>query len=483
MRKFVAVGAVALAWCLACAIPAFATTGGVTGVAKSITTGSTLSRVKIAKGSTSVKTNSKGAYTLALKAGTYTLSASKTGRLKTYQVVKVVKGKKTKVNWSLTKSYPSNAVPSNGVTILGWNDLGMHCDQDSYEYFCILPPYNTIHVQLFSGEGGSPSNVDVTYAFAKKTDSTLHTDFWTYASNFGWNVAPNVGITGNSLTGTMTAGSHQYTATGIPVTPYDDDGTWDPYAPATITVKNRTNGSVLATADVVVPVSSELSCPSCHTHTLDPKNAYIDILSVHDANETTTLLADAQAGHPHACFECHPDAAVNEPGTAGTSSLSEAIHKYHANKDAITNDTAGCYKCHPGPTTRCLRGVMAKAGKGCVDCHGSMTKVWTSIANSGRRPWLDEPKCGTCHGSSHAENTGTLYRNSLLKNAVRGDMNNRIYCEACHNSTHGEYVSTSTSDAVVPKKFQGNSYWIYNCRVCHKSSDGEFKFTGQAMHR
>ena len=33
--------------------------------------------------------------------------------------------------------------------ILAWNDLGMHCAQDDYSYFLILPPFNTLHAQVF----------------------------------------------------------------------------------------------------------------------------------------------------------------------------------------------------------------------------------------------------------------------------------------------------------------------------------------------
>src|SRR5512137_1650012 len=33
-------------------------------------------------------------------------------------------------------------------TILGWNNLGMHCMDSDYSVFSILPPYNTIEAQL-----------------------------------------------------------------------------------------------------------------------------------------------------------------------------------------------------------------------------------------------------------------------------------------------------------------------------------------------
>jgi hypothetical protein len=36
-------------------------------------------------------------------------------------------------------------------TILGWNNLGMHCMDSDYSVFTVLPPYNTIEGQLIVG--------------------------------------------------------------------------------------------------------------------------------------------------------------------------------------------------------------------------------------------------------------------------------------------------------------------------------------------
>ena len=33
-------------------------------------------------------------------------------------------------------------------SLLGWNNLGMHCMDSDYSVFSILPPYNTIEAQL-----------------------------------------------------------------------------------------------------------------------------------------------------------------------------------------------------------------------------------------------------------------------------------------------------------------------------------------------
>jgi hypothetical protein len=478
MRRTVAVAVAALVLSLAFAAPAVAATR-VSGYVKSISKKTPIKGAVITSGKYKAKSNKRGFYSIKVSPGRPTLKVSAKGYLTTYQVTAARRNKITRVNWALTRGYPRNKVPARAVTVLAWNDLGMHCDQDSYRYFMVLPPFNTIRAQVFA-DGDLKTKYTVSYAFARKSNSTLHTDFWTYAPSFGYSLAPNVGLTGNGMTGTMKKDSRGlgYIAEGIPVTPYNDDGTWDPYGKATLTVRDS-HGTVVATQDVVVPVSTEMSCNTCHGSSPE-----VDILTRHDDSNGTSLLADAESGHPHACSECHADNALGAAGRSSLPSLSLAMHRKHDGK--IANTTAGCYTCHPGPKTQCQRGIMARAGKTCVSCHGTMTSVWQSAAN-GRRPWLDEPKCGTCHGSKYAENSGTLFRDSVLKN-THEDMGGKIYCEACHNSTHAEYVSARADDAVVPKSVQGNSYWIYNCQVCHKGGgddddDDDVAFKGQRMHR
>jgi hypothetical protein len=478
MRRTLLVALMACALGLALATPAIADTR-VSGVVKNIGTRGVIKGAVIKVGKYKAKTNSKGYYTLRVKTGRQVFSISAKGYLTTYQVISPAWNKRTRLNWFLTRSYPKNAVPARKVTVLAWNDLGMHCDQDSYKYFMVLPPYNTLQAQVFEG-GDLENDYTVSYSFAKKTDSTLHTDFWQYASSFGYNLSNNIGLTGNGLTGTMKLDSKRkgYIADGIPITPFNDDGTWDPYGAATLTVRDK-HGTVVATTNVVAPVSTEMNCSNCHG-----ENFAVDILSSHDEANGTSLLDDANAGNPHACSECHADNALGAPGKAGLPSLSVAMHRRHDGK--VANSTAGCYNCHPGPKTQCMRGIMARADKGCVDCHGTMSTVWKTAVN-GRQPWLNEPKCGSCHGSKYAENSGTLYRNSVLKNTYE-DMSGEIYCSACHGSTHAEYASRNGADGVVSKTAQGNSYWIYNCQVCHKGGgddddDDDVAFKGQRMHR
>ncbi len=462
------------------------TATGISGVVKDIETGAAISGAVVSDGTHTAKTGSTGAYTLKEAAGKYTLSINKSGYLTTSQIATVVSGSTKTVNWALTKSYGTQAIPASKMNyvILSWNDLGMHCDQNDYSYFMVLPPYNTLHAQVIrrGGEGASvvTSGVTVSYAFPKKKNSALHTNFWAYAPQYGYSVPTNVGITGTPLAGNMEldANGLSWEAVGIPITPYDDDGTWDPYGTAVITVKNS-SGQVLQTVNVVAPVSTEMMCSNCHGDgTTNQQAMQLSILQAHDAFNGTKLAADQAKGTVHACAECHSDNALGMPGKPGIESLSLAMHNFHKDKmnttPQATATTPGCYNCHPGPKTQCMRGIMERAGKTCTDCHGDMYGITASLQN-GRRAWLDEPKCGDCHGAGYAENANTLYRNSVLLNAPE-EMGGKLYCEACHNGTHAELTTSNPADPTVPQKFQGDTYWIWNCQVCHSNQ------TQRSMH-
>jgi hypothetical protein len=43
-----------------------------------------------------------------------------------------------------------------GWTLVGWNNLGMHCMDGDYAVFALLPPYNTIQAQLIDPDPFRP---------------------------------------------------------------------------------------------------------------------------------------------------------------------------------------------------------------------------------------------------------------------------------------------------------------------------------------
>ena len=230
-------------------------------------------------------------------------------------------------------------------------------------------------------------------------------------------------------------------AEGIPISPYDDAHQKNPYPLMRIIASN---GVVpIATNDVVLPVSDEMDCRACHasgsyTNTLpaagwvsnnNPELDYrLNILRLHDENQFarhSVLYSNALAargfnsqglyqgvvadGKPVLCAICHASEALGTASYGTIPPLTASIHSFHAHvQDPLLNTTldnsanrASCYRCHPGSTTKCLRGAMggAIAADGsmemqCQSCHGNMAQV----GSTNRVGWFMEPNCQACHG-------------------------------------------------------------------------------------
>jgi hypothetical protein len=295
------------------------------------------------------------------------------------------------------------------------------------------------------------SGYGVNYAFQDNTYSVGKTDFWTYApALFGVNLPPNIGLTGKGMTGSMDLDTDHFKVVGTPITPYTDLDLVNPqpFQLANLQAVDPQN-NVIATTQIVAPISNEITCDACH-HAQNGGTVEQAILTRHDSEEGTHLMQQ----RPVLCASCHADAALGAPGKPGIPNLSLAMHGLHGEE---TND---CYKCHPGPVTRCLRDVMSQQyGLVCQDCHGSVSNVAHTI-EQGRQPWLQEPRCGDCHGAQYAEMPNTLYRNS--NNGHGG-----LYCETCHNSTHAVLPSREERDNRQTLALQGHTGTLSDCTVCH----------------
>src|SRR5665647_3690802 len=114
---------------------------------------------------------------------------------------------------------------NSDYVILAANDLGMHCYQPDYSSFLLLPPGNNLKVQVFRNEREEAklvnSGIEVSYQIIDNTTSADKINFWDYSKDYGYNVAPNIGITGNGLSGKMklSEDGKYYEATAIPVPP------------------------------------------------------------------------------------------------------------------------------------------------------------------------------------------------------------------------------------------------------------------------
>jgi hypothetical protein len=131
------------------------------------------------------------------------------------------------------------------------------------------------------------------------------------------------------------------------------------------------------------------------------------------------------------------------------------IGKASAPAAAPNEGTDNCYLCHPGQQTQCLRDVMYSKGVTCINCHGGTA----AVADPGRRPWIDLPRCGTCHASQFAENPGKRYRDSVGHGG--------LYCESCHGSPHAILPTIQYNDNIQNIALQGHPGTLDTCTVCH----------------
>ena len=259
---------------------------------------------------------------------------------------------------------------ATGYTLVGWNNLGMHCMDSDYALFSILPPYNTIHAQLIDSSGKlvkSAAGITITYEAIPdplgsiNTTSIGKTNFWDHVlAIFGAAPAPDTGLAGSAMPGgantprpmSFDPAQGWWIAEGIPITPYDDARVKNPY-PMMRLVARTGAGTILATTDIVLPVSDEMDCTACHASTSgpaarpsggwsndpDPQRDYrLNILLEHDdrqggspayqsalsalglnaAGLYSTAVTD---GRPILCASCHASAALSAPGIAGIPAL------------------------------------------------------------------------------------------------------------------------------------------------------------------
>jgi len=319
------------------------------------------------------------------------------------------------------------------------------------------------------------------------------------------------------------AGHYWFTTQGIPITSVDDKGLLNSFPLMRVQAVDLGSGQVVATADTVVPVSTEVDCRDCHAidevgadslaRTSGPlfvppasgdrvdveAAAKHNILVLHDFKHGTTFV---DVSEPVLCASCHRSNALAEVGgPAGdpdVDNMSNVMHGYHGRLQVndlgiLIRDGAGdpvlidpphmkgdelpliatgdgipmeqnCFACHPGKITQCFRGAMFTAGQKCDDCHGDMLAMGGEfLLNTGhtREPWADEPKCS----SRFAENPDTLYRNSLDNHAG-------IACEGCHGSPHAIWPNRdpNANDNVAAIQLQGHAGTIRECTVCHETN-------------
>ena len=413
---------------------------------------------------------------------------------------------------------------NSDYVLLAWNDLGMHCISDNSDYFSFLPPANTLWAQLIE-RGPKPTVISEGVKIKYEVEEGYrhpekHVDFWKNAKKtYGAELKEGIGLAGKGLTGEMDPNTNNtFTAPLIPVTPYRDDGSYNPYPQFTITAIDKNNGQELASTKAVAPTSTEMGCRNCHQGDwrVNGVSGMADltaenILKVHDRIEGTKLKQETKKGNPVLCQRCHGDPAIGVKGKNNILNFSTAIHGFHANY-LVGMDGEACNMCHPNSpsgNTRCLRGRHSRLGPmDCTTCHGKIedhalallkheeqygkqrvTKLKNNLEPRSvktykdvkpRQPWLQQPDCKSCHTNFDIRNIkkaplgfnrwvsggSALYRNRTDTHGVM--------CAACHGSPHAVYYAknmySEDRDNIQPIQYMGFAGTMgikNNCKVCH----------------
>lgn len=374
----------------------------------------------------------------------------------------------------LMRGVPLTTPQPAEYVLLGWNDLGMHCYNRDFQDLGVLPPFNTLWAQVIR-KGDPPvivtAGIRVEYAFEDNSYSNgVKSNFWTYAQplfNLASPLPANVGLTGNGLSGEMEMVGDHFVAEGIPLTEFRDSAPAVPYPyqKAFLTAVQTGTGQTVAQLTVVAPVSTEMHCDTCHSETIagvSTGSVETNILTLHDEENSGEYPPGWEAGlmgnRPVLCAECHRSNALapyGVPGTAGIPSLSNAMHEKHAEEFPTPNTMDQCYNCHPGPQTQCLRDVMSEQeGMTCIDCHGDLQAV-----SENPTPWLNEPRCDSCHTAPEYAQDQALYRMSSGHGG--------LYCAACHDSPHAIAPSREANDAIKFYELQSAPGPVSTCTTCH----------------
>ena len=492
---------------------------------------------------------------------------------------------KTVYRFTLGSLFCGLALTTNAATstILGWNNLGMHCMDSDYSVFTVLPPYNTIEAQLIVG-GKLVTNgagYTVTYQAIADPSGSINTtsvgkgNFYEFTPFLYGALAPDQGLANGIMPGsanlpqtnlfeTLNEPVHGvftpvnwWRAEGIPITPFDDTLRKNPYPLMRMIAWNSANHPI-ATNDVVLPVSDEMDCRACHASGTQaaaqpaagwvwdglPERDYrLNILRLHDERQFAqhgAVYAGALAansynpaglyrrvtadGKPVLCALCHASEALQTAGYPSVPPLTTSVHSFHAqvmdpvlnaNLDSAVNRSA-CYRCHPGSTTRCLRGAMgsAIAADGsmemqCQSCHGNMS----AVGSSRRVGWIMEPNCQSCHTGTATSNSGQIRYTSAFTDTngtVRVPVNQTfattpntpptpppslnlslyrfsighggLQCSACHGSTHAEFPSSHANDNVRNIRLQGHVGVMSECTACHTNSPSTVSGGPHGLH-
>ena len=411
--------------------------------------------------------------------------------------------------------------------LLAWSDRGIVEPDADYGVYAMKPPGDNLRAQLVDPTAHLVrDNAGVTLSYEAVADpsgsrnatSIGKSTFWDHAQALlGRPVPADTGLGGARMPGVANqpqplkadAATRRWFADGIPILPWDDAGRRQTYPVLRVKARDAA-GAELASADVVLPVSDETDCRSCHgsntmgaarpedgwVNEADTERDYrLNVLRRHDDRHRgdavyTAGLAAAgylagglyatvvTTGRPVLCTACH----AGEPGTGGrpdTSSLSRAMHFRHGTvTDPATGktmnsatDRASCFRCHAGAQTQHLRGAMGRAVAAdgslaiqCQSCHGSMRDV----GSRDRKPWQNLPDCQSCHTGHAMANAGEIrYSSSFLADGTVRQAVDPIFATNANAPSAGLSLYSASK-----------GHGSLACAACHGSTHAEF-YPGQ----
>ncbi len=403
--------------------------------------------------------------------------------------------------------------------LLAWSDMGMQSMTDSSNTWMMLPPGVTLNATLIH-RGETPEvmseGVRLEYRVAGEfTHPAGQVDFWLNAEKlYAKEITINTGLSGSGVSGAMKAGESSFSASLVPLVPYSDTGSYMPYPTVSITATDE-KGKILAATTMVAPIATEMGCRGCHEGPWRvagragiSRQTAEDVLIVHDRLSGTKLAAQAAAGRPVLCQQCHADGRWQQAGNDQQLNMSAAIHGFHAGFLA-DQGAAACTSCHPAAdegATRAFRGMHHSLELDCTNCHGNLADHALSLLKGeqekGRKradilisrlqptavdtvgdiipraPWINQPDCLNCHREFQAPEEDTTFNQwtageeELFRN--RTDESGQLRCAGCHNSAHAVYPALNPYnedlDNIQPLQYQGAPFPIgsnRNCAVCH----------------
>lgn len=156
-----------------------------------------------------------------------------------------------------------------------------------------------------------------------------------------------------------------YEAAGIPLTAFDDQGRENPWPLYRVQATNSA-GDVIASTDVVVPISGEANCGACHNAEVDGGNG----AATHMLDSVATVLDDPE-------FDVSVPLAVSLEYAADINIV--RLHDQKHGTDLENSTPVVCQSCHYTPALDLAH--VGPKGEGDADANGRMQTNVRSMSN------------------------------------------------------------------------------------------------------